>query len=351
MLKNAITIALVLAGCSCPASEPLPGNTYLLLHNGQTIRGSVQVQADCFLVNIRSGIQMRLARDAVVFRGESLAEIYAYQRASVNPRDILAILRLADWCLREGLLEEAGFQIARARQIRNRDPRIAHLQRRLTIQQRPPIDAPGAARSTAPPVVSSDQVQKRIGRLSAETIQQFTSLIQPLMLNRCGTNQCHGPTAGSSLTLIRTAAGRPIPQRLTYRNLYNILGHLGQGEARESSLLLAPAAPHGKIDGGIFTEQERIHVENLIAWCERATQPTSSPLPETIAGPETILAQPAPAISPVTPAVSRTGESAGHPPAPPRVPRSGGSDPFDPGPFNERFHRHRLPALLPSSKR
>jgi len=351
MLKNATIIACLLAGSWSLASEPPPRATYLLLQNGQTIQGRVKVQGDRLLIDLRSGVQMRLQRTTVAFQGESLGEIYAYQRATVNSRDLTAVLRLADWCLRTGLLPEAGVQIEQAKQIRAQDPRILSLQRRLDIQKQPPIDPLVSARTKAHRVVSHDQVQQRIGRLSAETIQQFTAVVQPLVLNRCGTNQCHGPPAGSALTLIRTAAGRPIPQRLTYRNLYNILEHLGQGDARQSGLLLASAAPHGQIDGGIFTEQESNHVETLVAWCERASQGTNTPLPEMVERPQPVLAQPAPAIRPIDPSAAGTRESTSQQAQASRLRSPSKTDPFDPAPFNERYHRRRLPAVLPSLHR
>ncbi len=351
MLKNAMIIACLLAGSWSLASEPPPRATYLLLRNGQTIQGSVKVQGDRYLIDLRSGVQMRLQRTTVAFQGESLGEIYAYQRATVNPRDLSAVLRLADWCLRTGLLTEAGVQIERAKQIRAQDPRTLSLQRRLDIQKQPPIEPLVSERTKAHRVVSHDQVQQRIGRLSAETIQQFTAVVQPLVLNRCGTNQCHGPPAGSALTLIRTAAGRPIPQRLTYRNLYNLLEHLGQGDARQSGLLLAPSAPHGQIDGGIFTEQESKHVATLVAWCERASQGTSTLLPEMVERQQPVLAQPAPAIRPIDPSAAGTSESTGQQAQASQLPSFSKTDPFDPAPFNERYHQRRLPAVLPSLHR
>ena len=351
MLKNATIIACLLAGSWSLASEPLPHATYLLLQNGQTLQGRVKVQGDRFLIELRSGGQMRLQRTSIAFQGDSLGEIYAYQRATVNPRDLSAILRLADWCLRTGLLSEADAQIERARQIHAQDPRIVSLQRRLGIQKQPPIKPLVSARTETHRVVSHDQVQQRIGQLSAETIQQFTAVVQPLVLNRCGTNQCHGPPAGSTLTLIRTAAGRPIPQRLTYRNLYNILEHLGQGDALQSGLLLAPSAPHGKIDGGIFTEQESNHVKTLVAWCERASQQATSPLPEGVGRQPAVLAQPAPAMNPINSSAPRTGEATDRPTQAFRLPSPSKIDPFDPAPFNERYHQRRLPAVLPSPDR
>ena len=350
MVKYLATISLLLSCTWSVASEPASRTAYLLLRNGQTLHGTVHLQPDGYLVDLDSGVQLRLRPDAILFRGDSLHELYAFQRAGVNPRDITSTVRLADWCLRQGLLKEAELQITHASTIRRGDARISHLQRRLDIQRDPPTHAPGETRSTRP-VVSSDQVSQRIGQLSAEAIQQFTSLIQPLMLNRCGTNQCHGPTASSSLTLLRTAAGRPIPQRLTYRNLYNVLEQLGSKDPLESTLLVAPSAPHGKIDGGIFTDQETAHMENLVKWCELAIQTIDTTLPASVPRPPSILAQPSVSTGTGPQQSTRPKESAPEPSAGLAPVRSVNHDPFDPGPFNRLFHPRRLPAVDPSSDR
>jgi hypothetical protein len=351
MVKYLITLALLLVCTWSVAGEPASRTAYLLLRNGQTLHGTVHLQPEGYLVDLDSGVQLRLRRDSVTFRGESLHELYAFQRAGVNPRDITSTVRLADWCLRQGLLKEAELQIKHASTIRKGDRRIAHLQRRLDIQDNPPAHAASGENRATRPVVNSDQVSERIGQLSAETIQQFTSLIQPLMLNRCGTNQCHGPTAGSSLTLLRTAAGRPIPQRLTYRNLYYVLEQLGNKNPLESNLLVAPSAPHGKIDGGIFTDQEAVHMENLVKWCELAIQTIDTTLPASLPRPSSILAQPGVSPDPRPQQDTRPEErppepSTGLAPIP-----SANHDPFDPDPFNRLFHPRRLPAVHRSSDR
>ena len=350
MVKYLATISLLLSCTSSVASEPTSRTAYLLLRNGQMLHGTVHLQPNGYLVDLDSGVQLRLRRDSIVFRGQSLHELYAFQRAGVNPRDITSTVRLADWCLRQGLLKEAELQIKHASTIRKGDARISHLQRRLDIQNHPPAHAPGEAQSTRP-VVNSDQVSQRIGQLSAETIQQFTSLIQPLMLNRCGTNQCHGPTASSSLTLLRTAAGRPIPQRLTYRNLYNVLEQLGSKDPLQSTLLVAPSAPHGKIDGGIFTDQETAHMENLLKWCELAIQTNDTTLPASVPRPPSILAQPLVSTGTQPQQSTRPEERASAPLTGLAPVRSVNNDPFDPGPFNRLFHPRRLPAVDPNSDR
>jgi len=318
----------------------------VLLHNGHTLRGTVQFQADRCLLDLSSGIQVRLKRESIAFIGETMLEVYAFQRATVNPGDVTATLRFAAWCMQQGLLKEAGLQLENAGRIRQRDPRIQHLQRRLAILNQPPSRRSTLANDSVRAVVSSDQIQERMSQLSAETIQQFASLIQPMLLNRCGTNRCHGPAANSGLTLIRTASGRPIPQRLTYRNLYNILDQLESGNALTSDLLTAPSSPHGKIDGGIFSQQDALQMNKLVKWCELAIQGQPARRIDSVSGPTTVLAQPSPArvrkmgptIDPIPPAPRR-------PAVPPGLP-DGGRDPFDPAPFNELLHPNRLPSVI-----
>ena len=166
------------------------------------------------------------------------------------------------------------------------------------------------------------------------------------MLNRCGTNQCHGPTADSSLTLLRTAAGRSIPQRLTYRNLFNVLQYLDNKDPLQSSLLLAPSASHGKIDGGIFTDQEKTHLQNLVKWCQLAIQTSNTITPPSVSQPAPILAQPGVPVGPA----EEVAEPPGDPAVPPAQSLPVSKDPFDPGPFNRLLHPRQFPAAGPAPK-
>jgi hypothetical protein len=349
-MKIASVFSLLLTICYCSAAEPGSQAACVLLHNGHTLRGTVQFQADRCLVDLPSGIQVRLKRGSIAFIGETLLEVYAFQRAAVNPGDVTATLRFADWCLQQGLLKEAGLQLENASSIRQQDPRIQHLQRRLAILSQPPSGRSTLANDPANVVVSSDQVQERMSRLSAETIQQFASLIQPMLLNRCGTNRCHGPAANSKLTLIRTASGRPIPQRLTFRNLYNILDQLESGNPLTSDLLTAPSSPHGNINGGIFSQQDTLQMNRLVKWCELAVQDQPARRIDSISGPTTVLAQPSPArVRTVVPTIDPIRPAPRTPAVPPGFP-GGGRDPFDPAPFNELLHPRRLPSVIPGRR-
>ena len=129
------------------------------------------------------------------------------------------------------------------------------------------------------------------------------------------------------------------------------LEQLGNADPLESNLLVAPSAPHGKIDGGIFTDQETAHMENLVKWCELAIQTIDTTLPASLPRPSSILAQPG--VSPDPRPQQDTGPEE-RPPEPSTglapIP-SANHDPFDPHPFNRLFHPRRLPAVHRSPDR
>jgi predicted CxxxxCH...CXXCH cytochrome family protein len=199
-------------------------------------------------------------------------------------------------------------------------------------------------------------LEKTSRSLPPAAVEEFTSQIQPLLLNRCAGSACHSSTGSSDFRLVRPAWSNTVTRRFTQRNLHAVMQWVDAEDAAASPLLTVPSCAHGGMETGVFGPREKEQFDLLADWVRRATTVESAPVPETIPEPlempPTGLVQasflqpvelPRPlaenAGAPAAPHVERSPLGAQPPfdaPGAP-VPR----DPFDAEIFNRRYHADR----------
>ena len=349
-----------------PLGGPSPG--ILALHNGQVITGKVLRDGDRYVVTLGESATVRIPVTAVEFHGDNLRHVYRLKEAAVVTSDISGQLRLAQWCIRHGLLTEADRLLERTAPQRNLT-QWSDLKRRLELARRPATvtSTPHATTAASKPQPELEQILKSI---STPSLQHFTSFVQPLLLNRCSTATCHGAQSKSSFKLIKPSRGRAIPTRYTQRNLYSTWQTLNLQKPDQSSLINITTAPHGGAVA-LFTQREWDQYQQLVSWVRRATRKNSLPMPPDIEQPATVLAQPGPAAQ-GTPEDDTTGDEdvsllraasveailkAPFLPEEPKQPLPSSEapkrlpavrDPFDPDQFNRKFHATRFKTLQES---
>lgn len=358
LLSWALTVSP--AAGSPPLGGPSPG--ILALHNGQVITGKVLRDGDRYVVTLGESATVRIPVTAVEFHGDNLRHVYRLKEAAVVTSDISSQLRLAQWCIRHGLLTDAERLLKRTTPQRHLT-QWSDLQRRLKLARRP------AAVTSAPQAVTTaskppPELEDILTSISTPSLQQFTSFVQPLLLNRCSTATCHGAQSKSSFKLIKPSRGRAIPTRYTQRNLYNTWQTLNLQKPDQSSLINITTAPHGGTVA-LFTQREWDQYQRLVTWVRRATRKNPPPMPPDFEQPATVLAQPVPAAqgtaedgtsgtedasllkaasveavlkTPLLPAEPKKSLPASE--APKRLPAA--RDPFDPDQFNRKFHATRF---------
>ena len=257
-LSQRLSILPLLAFCSMNANAqdhtvkiPITSNnSVLLLRNGQTFNGvivkSSTIQPHYTLLD-KSGNQLRFPHDQVEFVSDSLLEVYAYRRATQIRNNAPACLSLAQWCMQSRLFNQAQEQIDNAITIAGRTEASTRLEVRLDLLRAPPtanaLHSTGTTASTR--IISADQVRQRIDQFPVGVMHQFIRSVQPLLLKRCALAGCHGPSPKSGFVLFRTTSTRPVPPRISQRNLYNTLATLDLLQPENSSLLTAATTVHG----------------------------------------------------------------------------------------------------------
>ena len=370
-----LSVFLVCYAAACCYADPPSWGTQqgvLVLRTGRVLRGEITQVGDRFIIAIGDSDEIAVPAASVDLHCQNLDE--AYRRRSERISRVAtasAHLALADWCLSNELLPQAAEQLLAAQQLEPKNAEVARFERRLQVAARQG-EGPAPARPTPTPSGSVKLEQQvdldQFARgLPSGTMEQFTSGIQPLLVNRCGASACHGPNAGSTFRLARPAAGRLAARRLTQRNLYAALQYVDKEKPLSSPLIRQATLAHGKSRQAPIDPRETESLRQLANWLTRfqqgSTRPANlEPQPAVLsqrdsAGqPEAQLVTHLEPVGPSTeedelddPSMSEAKPPAAQPPvatpsssttgAPAAPSAAGVSDPFDPEVFNRRYHR------------
>lgn len=321
----------------------------LVLRNGQVLRGGITRVGDKFVVTLGQKGELRIPARDVEMHCRDLGEVYLQKRLPLARTDVAGHLDLAEWCLRHSLLSQAADELLAAIAVQPDHPRIHPLERRLQLAVSRPLPTLRTERQKRP-LVSLEELERTMRELPEDVVQTFTAHVQPLLVNRCASNACHGSGSDAEFRLVRPSWGKTLTRRFTQRNLYASLRQIDERSPGKSPLLTVPSAPHGSVASALFGERDKQQFELLANWVQRVVQEDDLP-PATIApGPSSLLqtSYTEPVKLPSTEDTPIANDRLSGPKATPTcrgktesaqldefVPR----DPFDPEIFNRRFLR------------
>ncbi len=266
-------VALAQPGTGVTAPQPEQG--VVLLHNGETLQGRITRQGDRYFVGMERG-EISLRASDIDCCCRSPAEAYAVLLGRVHgdwPEDYL---KLADWCQRNGLVAESAAAIAEAKRLAPSHPMIGLIERRLIMAQNPVV-APPPSVSAAAGEVSGSDLDRLIRGMPPGTVETFTDVVQPLLMNNCTTAGCHGPSSTNQFSLLRAPTGRAASRRLTQQNLYRVLRWVNRDDPADSPLVTVPAKPHGSAAAPIFASHRASHYQQIVDWVYRVSRPGDAP--------------------------------------------------------------------------
>jgi hypothetical protein len=334
---------------SVPAAAPtgMPRAGVLVLRNGEVLHGQIMQAGDRYLVTWSDGGEVRIPATDVEMCCQDLHEVYLRKRSTIELGGVGRRLDLADWCLRHSLLGPAAEELLEATAIDPNHPRIRQLERRLQLAADLP---PALVKATPQPEsgVSPSDIENRLRELPDAVVERFTIHLQPLLLNRCGANSCHGGTSESAFRLLRPSWGKTMSRRYTQRNLYATLQQVTPQTPEKSPLLKVLGGPHGPLTQPVFSQRDQAQLKLLTEWVKQLARQDVEAAPPTIAPPTSRLLQAAfpasqatpPAQTPETPpAAARNSVPSVSSPPPKRLPDDTymPRDAFDPEVFNRRY--------------
>ncbi|MCI0361584.1 MAG: hypothetical protein L0211_24125 [Planctomycetaceae bacterium] len=355
-------LAWGLASAVAVAAEPAAGaKSLLLLRNGNILEGEVTQAGDYYVVLLGTS-EVRLPARDVEAQVASLDEAYQLKKFGLFGRGADPHLNLAEWCLRHGLAARCGEQLVLAKHVEPENPKISQIERRLAqAREVKPQTSPQSARPVSSVTVRSDDLEKAIRALPKASVERFAAVVQPLLVNRCGANQCHGANSKAEFHVLRPPAGQAASQRFTQRNLYAALQYIDRSNPDESPLLVLPQKQHGSSLMAVFDKQTQKQLDELKAWVKLTVAAPGLIQPEPIQPPTIPTGGAATLSQPVTgPGVPlpNAGQPAANDPSAVQaqrpaidapasaVPASSGDrfvprDPFDPEIFNRRIGAKR----------
>ena len=319
-----------------------PGDSAVLLRNGNLMFGRVRREGDRLLIWRGEGNEIRLPAGEVEFVGRDLPELYNFQRRRLPPGDAARRVELARWCLRMQLAPQAGEMTLEAMRLDPLDPAVIDLERRLRRHAAGP--APAVEPIGKRPL-TREQVAEAVSALPSGAVEQFAHRVQPLLLNRCGASGCHGSAGRSSFQVLRSPWGGAMPAPLTQRNLTSAVQQVDRAHPEQSPLLTAAAQLHAGLETPLLSGDSE-EFELLKKWVTRLASPDSPPpVPPKVTSqiPSTLLMRQEPEAAnrsaPPTASHGRTSPQAvdAHSPTASVETDAAAVDPFDPQVFNRRF--------------
>lgn len=362
---------LLLVAAPAVAQAPLtPQTGVLVLRNGQVLAGEILPAGDYFVVTQGSDVELRVRGEQVECFCGSLLEAYEFKLRHLTGSGAMPHLKLAEWCLRHDLFPQCAAQLVAAMHLEPDHPRLRDLEQRLALRAEAPAPPPPAPQGTLG-ALSPTALEEALRDVPPAAIERFGTIVQPILLNRCAAGQCHGPSARSSLRLLRPPAGQTITRRFTQRNLATVLSYVDPRDPLASPLVVKPQSPHGGSVTAVFDKHSQAQLAELVAWVKLLTPadpassaasgsapatPSSGAAPAATRGtsPTTTLSQPLQQAAPhggLASAASATAStpspSDGRPKEAIPATDAGASasrhawtprDRYDPELFNRRFH-------------
>jgi hypothetical protein len=290
-----LALLLVVAPLACGAEaqqstdQPVPNDDrqrVLVLRDGGMLTGHIERDGDLFIVS-RSGSQLRVAADRVLFEGASLDEAYLERRRQIAYPTADAHLALAEWCLRYDLVARARQEVARARAIDAAHPRLSLVERRLTYAEHTRVHtrtavAEGMRRRAKPAGLPSPKpvVGPNLGDVPVTVVERFTRKVQPVLVNNCTASGCHRLDGAEPFQLDRALLHGLTNRRSTMSNLAAALALVDRERPQLSPLLTVPRRAHGGLTKPVFGPRQEQAFQHLVEWVALVSEP-HAPISET----------------------------------------------------------------------
>ncbi|MEX2287517.1 MAG: hypothetical protein WD648_10545 [Planctomycetaceae bacterium] len=269
---------------AAPAEQPAPRQnavTLLILQSGHVIEGRVSESPGGYVVDKPNG-RMMIPFRLVRFQAANNAEAHAKMRQLYPEQNTQSRMSVAEWCLAQHMYQEAIGELKDAleRDPNNADARMM-LDRVETLASRL---EPDVANAPAKPERTPDgfrfaQPESATG-LSPEAVREFTSRIQPILLNKCGNAMCHGRPGEQGFALTHVRGGQGGRRAAMEKNLAQTMKYINTANPRSSALLKVPQGDHGlrgrPVFGGVHDDEL---LKTIETWIKRVGDETGDDKP------------------------------------------------------------------------
>jgi len=318
-----------------PAPWPLAPKKIgaLLFTSGYVLEGEAVLQGESYHVKSKMG-SSRHPKKLVEYEAADLQDAYRYMRNKIDLADYGAVVGLAQWCKKTGLKEETITEYERAKLLAPNPEAVAMIDSILRLERRPFSRYSGASEPAQTPEYRPNGEDFDYGTwrkaLPSEVLDGYARTVQPILLKRCGSADCHGETSPQQFKLERLSAADPTTG--TLRNLRMVFEYFDLDKPYASPILRVATEAHGGLDA-MYGPQSQAHFVDLYNWTTQTAQKLTPPVADKL---QIGLLFPARTMPDKIQQMSAQESK----PAPAHVqnPKPARPDPFDPGVFNEMYH-------------
>jgi len=335
----------------------------LALFDGRVVYGKITNAPGGYLLKRPGASDEMIPTFLVQTAADSLTGCYENLKGMISPTRPDDHLELANWCVRQRLLDEAKTEVLAVLKL---DPNRREARELLVKLEEATNPRPRNRETEAAPARTGDGFLESTGRttegLSPELTSLFVRRIQPLLMSKCGNAACHGGNASEEFRLVNIRRVSSSGRTSTLENMRQVLGLVDAADADRTRLVSALSSPAhiGLFSGPAGRTQEAAIREWVVsAAAEKGLKPADVQLaggpvwtPETIALASGKSSKPADESADALPARRSQGlQKAKTPPQLRKAPDDAGlaekilleerADPFDPGEFN-RMVQERL---------
>ena len=272
-----LMFANVLADAPDAREQGKSDPSYLLLKNGNVLKGTVRAEKERVSVSVDGNSTLFVESKQVSFIGPTLESIYQHQRSSIRHWGTGEHWQLAQWCIQQGLIDRAIEHYEVLERTATDSPRFKQLEQMLrqalladesvkqavhskiqsTVSSLPSIQESNSnavirANSESPRLksvpkdssldvgVAENGIKHEIPGYIKKT---FQNSILPVLVSKCGQSGCHG-MLGKSDFHIYQPVGEQAAITLS-RNLDEVLRYIERDRIEESPLLAYATKAHG----------------------------------------------------------------------------------------------------------
>lgn len=266
-MKKILLITALVLGTALPGftqqSSPAPTGPVsargkiLVLENERTLEGDIERIGDQYRIRRAIG-ETWVPGDRALYLCSKPEEAYQYLRGRSNLNDPDERLKLAQWCHNHSLPAQALTEVQAAVKLRPDHP----VSRRLLEYLQEQTKQPRPAMSVAQPIPEIDTRLALNVELTGEALGQFTTRVQPILMNSCAT--CHATGRGGPFKLnrIHEQANR----RVTQQNLVSVLSALNFRQPEASPFLTKALSMHGEMTQAPFRNRQTPAYRALEDW-------------------------------------------------------------------------------------
>jgi hypothetical protein len=216
----------------------------LALFDGRVVYGKITNAPGGYLLKRPGSTDEMIPTFLVQTAADSLLGCYENLQAAISPTRPDDHLELANWCVRQRLLEEAKTEVLAVLKL---DPNRREARELLVKLEEATNPRPRNQESEAAPARTSDGFLDSAGRttegLGPELTSQFVRRIQPLMVSKCGNAACHGGDASDEFRLANIRRNSASGRATTLENLRQAVTLVDAGEPEKTRLLSALSGP------------------------------------------------------------------------------------------------------------